>query len=234
LNFKNLKSDADYKKLRLNNLNTPEFSHLFLLLYWPLYGLVFMTFERILDLEFHPVRSFVDDIIPFCEYFVIPYYFWFVFLIGMLLYSLLYNIDTYKKYMWYIIMTYSLTMVIYFVYPTSQELRPTVFERDNVFTHIVSWLYGFDTNTNVCPSIHVIGSFAVLFSAWHDKYLSTAKIRISFVIITLLICASTVFLKQHSIIDVVAGVALCIVCYPFVFGKKPLLGKLVTDNRELQ
>ena len=110
----------------------------------------------------------------------------------------------------------------------------TEFERDNIFTHIVSLIYGFDTNTNVCPSIHVIGSFAVLFSALNDKYLSAAKIRISFVIITLLICASTVFLKQHSIIDVVAGVALCIVCYPFVFGKKPLLGKLVTDNRELQ
>ena len=131
-----------------------------------------------------------------------------------------FSIETFKKYMWYIIITYSLTILIYIIYPTAQELRPIAFERHNIFTVILSKLYNFDTNTNVCPSLHVIGSLAVFFSAWHDKRLSGALSRCIFFIITVLICISTVFLKQHSIIDVGAAVILCAVCYPFVFGKK--------------
>ena len=201
-----------------------------MLLYWPLYGVIFTAYERVINLEFRPVRSFIDDMIPFCEYFVIPYYFWFLFLIGMLVYSALYSIDTYKRYMWFIILTYSITLVIYFFFPTSQELRPVEFERDNIFTKIVSILYGYDTNTNVCPSIHVIGSIAVLFSAWNDKHLSTTGWRIAFLITTVLICASTVFLKQHSIIDVFAGIALSFVCYPLIFGKKSLVSAKVNTD----
>ena len=81
---------------------------------------------------------------------------WFVFLVGMVLYLGLCDIENFRKYMYFIIISYSVTVVIYLVYPTYQDLRPTIFERDNIFVHIVQFLYGFDTNTNVCPSIHVL------------------------------------------------------------------------------
>lgn len=48
-------------------------------------------------------------------------------------------------------------MLIYLVFPTCQDLRPTQFARDNILTRFVAWFYNFDTNTNVCPSIHVLG-----------------------------------------------------------------------------
>jgi len=104
---------VDYRKLRPSNLNTPEFSHLLMLLFWPLYGIVFFTLEQLLDLEYHVMYSFIDDFIPFCEFFVIPYYFWFVFMIGMLVYSFLFNIDTFRKYMKFIIISnFELTTLI--------------------------------------------------------------------------------------------------------------------------
>ena len=220
--MKNLKLAAEYKKFRLNKLNTPEFSYLWLLLYWPFYGIVFFVLERVLNLQYIDVYSRLDDYIPFCEYFIIPYYFWFAFLIGMLLYSLLFNIDTYRKYMMYIIITYSITLVIYIIFPTEQNLRPLTFERHNIFTIIASKLYNFDTNTNVCPSIHVIGSLAVCFAAWNDDNFSSFGWRFFFAVSTVLISMSTVFLKQHSIVDVFFAIILSAVCYPFVFGKRAL------------
>lgn len=222
----------DYRKFRFHLLNTQEFSHLKLLIFWPIYGILFFCLERGLPwllslfgktISYTPIWCALDDGIPFCEFFIIPYYFWFLFLIGMLFYALLFDIPTFRKYMWFIIFTYSITCLVYLVFPNMQELRPETIEeigRDNLLVRIAFYLYDFDTNTNVCPSLHVIGSFAVFFSAWHSKHFSTWYWRILFGILTILISISTVFLRQHSILDVFAGLVVCAMVYPFVFLKK--------------
>ena len=101
-----------------------------------------------------------------------------------------------------------------------QELRPDLFERDNVFTRFISAFYKFDTNTNVCPSLHVIGSFAVLFCAWHSELFSTPKWRAAFLSAAIIISLSTVFLKQHSILDVLAAIPICALGYIVVYRDK--------------
>ena len=223
---------VDYRNFRFHKLGTPEFSHLKLLLFWPIYGVAFFLLERglpwILDLfgkqiTYYPVWCPLDDVIPFCELFIIPYYFWFAFLAGMLLYSLLFEVPTFRKYMWFIIWTYSITCVIYAVFPNMQELRPEVEEigRQNFLVDIAFFLYNFDTNTNVFPSLHVIGSFAVFFAAWHSERFSTWWWRLIFGVCAVLISISTVFLRQHSILDVVGGLVVCFAVYPFVFLRKP-------------
>ena len=207
----------NYREFKLSKLNTPEFSHIKLLLFWPIYGLVFLILERYLNVTYHPVYTPLDDFIPFWEIFVIPYYFWFIFLIGIQVYGFFYDIKTFKNYLYYTILTYSLTVVIYLIYPTCQNLRPTEFARDNIFTDIVKMLYNMDTNTNVCPSLHVIGSFAVYFSARKSRAFSGFWWRLAFLVVTLLICSSTVLLKQHSLLDAIWALVLCAVCYPIVF-----------------
>ncbi len=208
---------VDYRKLRPSNITSPEFRHLLLLLYWPIYGLTFLILERGLTLNYHPVEAALDAKIPFCEYFVPAYYFWFVFLIGIHFYTGFFDVPAFKKLMYFIIITYTVTSVIYLLYPTKQELRPTEFARDNIFVSIVKGLYGFDTNTNVCPSLHVIGSFAVLFTSRHCKRFKNFWWQTGFVSATLLICLSTVFLKQHSVIDIWTALILCAAAYPFAY-----------------
>lgn len=208
---------VDYRKLRPSNITSPEFRHLLLLLYWPIYGLTFLILERGLTLSYYPVESALDAKIPFCEYFVPAYYFWFVFLIGIHVYTGFFDIPAFKKLMYFIIITYTVTSVIYILYPTKQELRPAEFARDNIFVIIVKGLYDFDTNANVCPSLHVIGSFAVLFTSWHCRRFRTFWWQLGFISATVLICLSTVFLKQHSIIDIWAALAVCAVAYPFAY-----------------
>lgn len=208
---------VDYRKLRPGNINSPEYKHLLLLLYWPVYGLTFLILERVLNLTYHPIETAFDSKIPFCEFFVFPYYFWFVFLIGIHLYTLLFDVPAFKKLMYFIIITYTVTTVIYLVYPNKQELRPTEFARDNFCVDIVKRLYAFDTNTNVCPSLHVIGSFSVLFTSWYCKRFKTFWWQLFFIVSTVLISISTVFLKQHSIIDIWVALIVCAVSFPFAY-----------------
>ena len=203
----------DYRQFRLKKLNTDEFKHVKLLLFWPLFGIMFSYVERFSSgVTYYPMHCAFDDVIPFCEWFLIPYLFWFVYLIGTLVYTFFFDVPAFRRMMHFIICTYTITMIIYLIFPTCQNLRPTVFPRDNALTDFVKWFYTFDTNTNVCPSIHVIGSVAAMFGLLdcHDGRLQKTWFKILVVFLAVLISASTVFMKQHSILDVIAAVPLCV------------------------
>lgn len=207
-----------YRDFRLNRLGEPKYRHILMLLYWPLFTLVFQLLERRQGVEWIAVSCRLDDMIPFCEYFIIPYYFWFVYLVWMLAYTFFLDVPSFKKYMWFIIVSYSITCLIYLVLPTEQNLRPDLTDRTNIFEDLVYQLHTtIDNNKDVCPSLHVTGSFAVLFTAWNSDRYRSAFWRCVFIGITLLISLSTVFLKQHSVIDIVAAVILCFAIYPFIF-----------------
>ena len=208
---------VDYRKFRFKKLNTPQFSHLKLLLFWPIHFLFFMLLERVYSPQYHEVYCSLDDAIPFNEYFIIPYWLWFAFIAGMLIYLLLFDVKEFKREMYFYIVTYAITLIIYVIYPTMQNLRPDAFERHNLFTELISKLYAFDTNTNVCPSLHVIGAVAVCISAFKTERFKGFLWRAAFVILTVLICASTVFLKQHSIIDVICAIPVCAIGYVLAY-----------------
>lgn len=213
------KNTTDLRNFRISKLSTPEYSHLWLLLYWPVYGLLFAFVER----GYRPPDGYIvmhcalDELIPFCELFLVPYLFWFVYLAGSVVYTLFLDVDSFKKEMKFIILTYSATLLIYFICPTCQNLRPEVFARDNILTRFIGGFYAFDTNTNVCPSLHVIGSFAALFGLWNAPRFNSRPWRAASVIACALICLSTVFMKQHSVLDVIAALPLCLIGYIFTF-----------------
>ncbi|MBR4072938.1 MAG: phosphatase PAP2 family protein [Clostridia bacterium] len=202
-----------------NNFNhkkitEPQNRHLLLLLYWIAYAVMYISFELFGNRNFHTISCPLDYKIPFCEFFFIPYFFWYVFLFGTVLYTLFFDIPNFKKIMYFIIISFTAAFFIYLIYPSVQNLRPNEFLRDNFFTDAVKALYTVDTNTNVCPSIHVIGSMGVCFTLWNTKGFSSVIFRVLNVIITVLICLSTVFLKQHSVVDLVLGVLISIIVYP--------------------
>ena len=207
------KPEVNYWEFRLKKLNDPEFRHLKLLLYWPVYGLLFLFVERFYQPgSYFPMHCFLDDLIPFQELFLIPYLFWFIYLVGMHLYTLLYDVASFRRMMYFIILTYSAAILVYLFFPTCQNLRPEVFARDNMLTRFIAGFYVFDTNTNVCPSIHVIGSLAVMFASWHCKGF-TKGWKAASTVAAVLISISTVFMKQHSVLDVLAALPLSFLAY---------------------
>ncbi len=219
-----LKPELDLSGFKLSLLGTEKYKHILLLLFWPVYGVLFTfterAYERIMKmvgLDYYPVKCDLDSIIPFNEFFLIPYMFWFLNIVLVLGYTLFFDTSCFKSTMKFFMITYLCAIFIYFIFPTEQNLRPSEFIRDNFLTDFMREFYQFDTNTNVCPSIHVMGALACLASTFHAKHLDKLCIRIPSVIMAILICASTVFLKQHSVIDVIAALPICAVAYLISF-----------------
>lgn len=211
---------VDYRNFRLRKLNSPEFSHLKLLFGWVGYfTLYFLTESIIPEQSCTPVYCFLDDWIPFCEWFIIPYVLWYVLIAGSLLYFALHNIDSFKKLSTYIIITQVAAMAIYILFPTRQDLRPESFPRENFLTQIVALLYHFDTNTNVCPSLHVAYSLGIA-SVWIKEKDVSRLLKAGIVIFVISVCLSTAFIKQHSVLDGFAAIPICLFAEWFVFHRK--------------
>lgn len=190
-----------------------------LLLFWPIYLILFVYLERFHETDgYYPMYCPVDDLIPFCEWFLIPYLFWFFFLAGSVFFTLFTDGAAFRRMMHFIILTHSAALLIFYLFPTCQELRPVEFPRDNALTRFMAAFYQFDTNTNVCPSLHVIGSVGAMLGFQDCKWFSAKRSRtITLIAVTALISVSTVFLKQHSVLDVVAAIPICLGAYLLVY-----------------
>lgn len=208
-----------YRDLNFKNITSKKYRHLFLFLFWPLYLTLFVLTEKCVTPTYN-IYCPLDDLIPFCEFFVIPYVLWYALLAFVSIYTLLFDLFAFKKFYIFLTITCIITFAIYIIFPNEQNLRPTEFARDNILIDIMKNLYAIDTNTNVCPSIHVIFSIGMLLTLWNSKHFSSALWRTIWILVTISICLATVYLKQHSVIDLFAGVALCAVIFPFVFSNR--------------
>ena len=209
---------VDYRTFRLSRLNEPQFSHLKLLLGWPVYFFFYFLTENLIPPErCHVIHCALDDLIPFNEFFLIPYTFWYLLIVFSLVWFALYSVEHFRNLQTYIMITQAVAMTVYILYPSRQDLRPTEFARDNLFTHIAALLYTFDTNTGVFPSLHVAYSLGIA-STWLKEKQASPLWKAFVVFSAVLISISTVFLKQHSLVDVLAAVPVCAVAYHFSVG----------------
>ncbi len=217
---------VNYREFRLSKINEPRFSHLKLLSGWLIYFALYFITERLIPVEnCYIMHSRLDDLIPFCEWFVIPYVGWYLLIVWSLVYFALYNTDGFRRLQTFIIITQMVAMAVYILFPNMQDLRPAVFPRDNVLTRLVGLLYSADTNTNVFPSLHVAYSIGIA-SVWVKEKAANWKTKTFVVIFVILVCLSTAFIKQHSVLDGYAAIVLCIGAEIAVYGKDYWLPKL--------
>ncbi len=213
------KSVVNYREFKLSKINEPQFSHLKLLAGWIVYFIMYFITEQFIAAEdCFVVHSKLDDIIPFCEIFVIPYVFWYFLIAWSLVYFAMYNPNNFRNLMKFIIICQFVAMATYIIFPNRQDLRPEIMPRDNIFTRIVGLLYYFDTDTNVCPSMHVAYSIGIA-STWLKEKGAHWGTKVFVTITCVLVCLSTMFIKQHSAVDAFAAVVLCIAAEIIVFGK---------------
>ncbi len=214
------KKPVDYSGFRLSRLNEPRFAHAKLLAGWLGYFALYLLTENLIPAEkCHPVHCFLDDIIPFNEWFLLFYVSWYLLVFGSLAYTFFYDVDRFRQVQTYIILTQIIAMAAYILWPTRQDLRPEVFDRDNILTRLMGLIYAFDTNTGVCPSLHVGYSLGILSVFLKDKDLSAVRKGLLTVYV-LGICASVCFVKQHSAVDVLAALPMCAVAEYLVFKKE--------------
>ena len=188
-------------------------------------ALWFALLERVNQSPTYYMYSLLDKYIPFSEIFVIPYCFWYVYVIGTLVFLFFKSPEGFVRLnvtLWGGMM---IACFIYTVFPNGQELRSKVIA-DNWMGDIIRHLYSVDTPTNSAPSIHVMHSVAVHAAISHYKGFTGARhmVRIASFIAMVLICLSTVMIKQHSVVDVFTGLIASAFIYLFAYRSDLLTG----------
>lgn len=188
-----------------------------------LYALIYLPWffylEKHVTTEFHLIHVGLDDKIPFIEYFIVPYLLWFAYIAVTIGYFMFFE----EKSEFYRLITLlfggmTIFLIVSTIYPNGLNLRPDTFARDNIFVDMVKSLYATDTATNVLPSIHVYNSIGAYLAISHSSNLRRHRwVQVSSLILTVLIVLSTMFLKQHSVVDVISGCALVTILYILVY-----------------
>lgn len=191
-------------------------SYVFIYLPW------FFMLEKLITFDhpqLHIMHSRIDDIIPFCEYFIVPYCLWFLYIAVSCVFMYFKATDwEYRRLAWMLIIGMSTCMLICMIYPNAVTMRPSSLEHDNFFAKIITVLWAADTSTNVFPSIHVYNSLVVHTALCKCEALKGHKVIHSLsLILCIAICLSTVFLKQHSVIDAAGAGILMMVMYYFMY-----------------
>ncbi len=178
-------------------------------LYFPVYLLWFFALEQMSPENLFVVTNPLDSYIPFCEYFIIPYLLWFPYLFGGILWFYVRERkDGFIELSLSLVIGLTVCLLIYTVFPNAQCLRPENYP-DNLFGELVKMLQGFDTPTNVCPSIHVFSTIAIHVAVMKSQRLKRVRgIQAASFVLACLICVSTVCLKQHSLTDVLCALGL--------------------------
>ena len=195
-----------------------KYRHAWVLLYILIYMPWFIHLENRKSIHYYVIHSPIDNHIPFIEYFVVPYLLWFVFIAVTMGYFFFTDKWGFYKLAAFLFTGMTVFLIICTIFPNALNLRPTVFVRDNIFVDLVKLVYRADTPTNVLPSIHVFNSIGSCIAISHSDALKKhRKIQYSAYALAFLIILSTVFLKQHSVTDVIAAVAMACIIYPFVY-----------------
>ena len=216
----------DYSGFSLKKLNEPRFAHVKLLGGWLAYFALYFITENLIPAErCHPIHCALDDLIPFNEYFLFFYVGWYFLVFGALAYTFFFDVPAFKKVQTFIMITQAVAMLCYIVWPSRQDLRPEAFERENILTALMGFIYAFDTNTGVCPSLHVAYSLGILSVGLKDRRLAPVW-KIALTLFVLGVCAAVCFVKQHSAVDVFAALPVCLLAEILLYGKDYWLPKL--------
>lgn len=196
----------------------------YLILFFPLYVLAFFILEYFTPTSGYWVTDCIlDSFIPFVPEFVFCYVLWFP-LFALVGFPLLFrDIDAFTRWMYYLILGFTASMIFYILIPNGQHLRPTGLPADSLAMQILNSLWALDTPTNVFPSMHVVGCIGNICalldsgSAFRNRFF-----RHILAISTLLCASSTVLVKQHAIVDIFGAVTLAVPFILIVYGRRIL------------
>jgi len=208
------------------NKRIPTKRQWIMMAYLPIHFAWFLILKATITTNYFPMHSVLDDMIPFCEWFVFAYLSWFLYMIITGLYFLLKDEDAFEHFMLSLIIGFFTCTFICSVFPNGQDLRPTSYA-GNFAAQLVKLVQEHDTNKTVFPSMHIVGALSSAFAIANSKTLKGKKlIQVLSWLLCISIMLATVFLKQHSVLDVFGGMAVCVIVFFLVY--RGYAGKLLT------
>lgn len=201
-----------------------EHKHVWLFLAAPVYFASFFLVERVIgnDHGFLSMLLPVDRLIPFWEWAIFPYILWYPFMIAMAFCLYFTDARAFKRYMLFFIIGFFSTVAFCFIVPngTAADFRPDTdaLGRNNIATWLLNdFIWKNDTYTNVMPSLHVVGTMMVVFGFFDSKFKKNKALAALIIVLAAAIIGSTVFVKQHAILDVIVGGVYSAVLYVLIY-----------------
>ena len=157
-----------------------------------------------LGLRYHVVHLPLDDRIPFCPAFVVFYILWY----------------------FYVPALFSGAFVcaaVFVLYPTCVDFRPSA-AGPGLARALCRLIYANDAPVNVFPSLHCYEALVMHLATFRMPPLRARKrLRLASAVLVILICLSTLLVKQHSAADLIAGCALAVAAHSlttYLFSKR--------------
>ncbi len=158
------------------------------------------------------ITSF-DTAIPFIKYFALPYSIWIFYIYVCLVYFFFKDPTYYYRGLLTYIVCALVCYGIYSVFQTTVP-RPVVTGSDP-FSELMRYIYNRDKPFNCFPSIHCFSSYMVMRLVWTSGFRNKRNLMLITGMSSLIIM-STLFVKQHVIMDAIGGIVLVELMLPLV------------------
>jgi hypothetical protein len=155
---------------------------------------------------------------------IAPYFFWYVTVAFPFFWLGFRDPPEFTRYCWFIYGAMMSTYMLYLMFPNGQNLRPSLEGLQGWDISAIRWLYESDAPRNDNPSLHVIDTMGAWFAMARDTYWRYKPwLQTLLAVICLAIIASTVLVKQHSILDIFGGLAWSAVWWLIIYWRRPVL-----------
>ncbi len=171
------------------------------------FGVCFFSvlYELAIQLNILGERSYLnvitklDTYYPTINIFMVPYFFYFLHIFISPYFIGCKDKDLLHRYTTKLVISSTIGFFIFLLIPTC--IDRSMFEKD-----LYSFLYKFDRYGNVCPSFHVVVTWVIWINFMQLKI--SHKLMNACRILTYSIVASTVLIRQHSIIDIPVSIMI--------------------------
>jgi len=181
-----------------------KYAPLMYMLIFPLLGAMYAWVNRP-TAKVYQLTTRLDDAIPFVKYFAVPYGIWIFYIYVCVFYFFKKDVRVYYRSL----TVYTLcALVCYAVYSGFQTTvpRPELVGHDP-FTRLVAYIYHRDRPFNCFPSIHVFSSYMVVRLLAGSSFRNRRNLTVIGGMSTLIVL-STLFIKQHTVMDAIGGIVL--------------------------
>lgn len=161
--------------------------------------------------SYHLISSPLDDKIPLIPLFIIFYSIWYPYLFVVYYFIYKKDKDKFKRLINKSIICILIADLCFIIYPTMVS-RPPINSYNSLISLMLYITYTTDIPVNCFPSLHCIFAFLVMYAVTFDKNMNKL-FRIIVGIISPLIVLSTLFVKQHALVDVLGAITISWIIY---------------------